>query len=83
MAIKTTASSRFRTELKTLSNASLGGLETAYSDLETTICDGDNTKTWTVRIVASYYDGVNYIVICEASYPEVNEDPTAQVPILT
>lgn len=82
MAIKTTSSSRFRTVLKTFSGT-LGANETAYAAYESSLCDSDTTKTWQVRIVNGYWDGSSHVLIAEASYPEVNEDPTQQVPILT
>ena len=79
MAIKTTSSSRTRSEVNTISSGTLGGAQTAYQTYEATKA-ADTTKTWTVRVVNSYQDGANYIIIAEATYPEVNTDATGQVP---
>lgn len=79
MAIKTVSFQRVRSELKTFSEATIGNLETSYSAYEA-VKAADTTKTWTVRVINSFFDGVNFFLIAEASYPEINEDPTGQVP---
>lgn len=81
MAILTVNFMRMRSELKTFSNASLGAIETAYASYESGKA-ADTTKTWTVRVVNGYWDGLNYVLIAEASYPERNEDFNGQVPAL-
>jgi hypothetical protein len=81
MAIKTVSFQRPRTEAKTFSNATLGGVEADYNAYEVAQA-ADTTKTWTVRVVNAYFDGTNYVIVAEASYPEINEDPTSQVPEL-
>lgn len=78
--IQTVSFQRVRTEVKTFSNASLGSVETSYNSYESTQA-ADETKTWTTRVVNSYFDGTNYILVAESSYPERNTDPTGQVPI--
>jgi len=78
--LKTTSFQRQRTEVKTFSEATLGDLETAFTTYEGTQA-ADTTKTYSVRVINSYFDGSNFILIAEASYPETNTDPTGQVPI--
>jgi len=68
--------SRRRTVLKTFSSATLGGLETAFATYESDKCDDDTTKTWEVRIVSSFWDGSNYILIAEACFVEWSDDLT-------
>lgn len=82
MAIKTVSFQRNRSELKTFTNASLGTIESAYASYESTQA-ADDTKTWTVRVVNAYWDGSAHVIVAEATYPEINEDPTSQVPELT
>lgn len=79
MAIITTASRRIRTELKVLSGATTGDLETAYNAYESGLA-GDGTKTWSVRIVSAYFDGSNYIAVAEAQYPETSDNPLGSIP---
>lgn len=79
MAIKTVTNARTRSEVKTIQNATLGGAEASYASYENTKAT-DETKTWTVRIVNSYFDGTNYCIVAEGTYPEINTDPTGQVP---
>lgn len=78
--LKTTSSSRKRTEIKTFSEATLANLETAFATYEDTKAT-DDTKTWTVEVVNSFFDGTNFILIAQAYYPEQNTDPTGQVPL--
>lgn len=77
MAITTKVASRIRTEVKTFEEPVLADLETAYATYESGKA-GDTTKTWTVLVRASYFDGTNYILVAEAQYPELSS--TGEVP---
>jgi hypothetical protein len=81
MAIKTTSTGRIRTIIKTFFDTVLSDLETAYATYETDKAIED-TKTWSVRVIAAGWDGTNYFIIAEASYPETNANPAGQVPQL-
>lgn len=80
MAILTVASRRIRTESNTLAAGTVGALDTAFTAYEAAKA-ADTTKTYSVRIVNTFWDGTNFIMSVEASYPETNEDPTGQVPL--
>lgn len=82
MATLTVASTRPRTEVKTFSEATITNLSTAFATYEDSKAT-DDTKTWTVRVVNAYFDGINHCLIAEASYPERNSDPTGQIPELS
>lgn len=73
--VTTRTSQRQRTEVKTFSEAVLGDLETSFAAYETAKA-ADITATWSVRVVDSYYDGTNFILIAEAYYPEKIDDGT-------
>lgn len=77
MAITTKVPSRVRTELKTFTDTVLADLETAYAAYESGKA-ADDTKTWTVRVVTSFWDGTNYVLIAEGQYPELSN--TGEVP---
>lgn len=81
MALKTVAQYRFRTDVKTFQSGSLVTLETAYAAWSSALYL-NTTRTYSCRVVTSYLDGSNYVLIAESSYPEFNEDPTGQVPLL-
>lgn len=81
MAIKTVSTARIRTEIKTFTDSVLSDLETAYATYETDRATVD-TKTYSVRVIAAGYNGADYFIIAEASYPEVNLNPAGQVPQL-
>jgi len=81
MAIKTVTFQRVRSELEACVGATVADMVTAYNTYEATKA-ADATKSWTVRAVNSYFDGINFICIAEGSYPEINEDPLDQVPPL-
>jgi hypothetical protein len=77
MAITTLVPSRVRTEVKTFTDTVLADLEALYAAYESGKA-GDDTKTWSVRVVTSYWDGANYILVAEAQYPELSD--TGAVP---
>lgn len=79
MAILTTNYMRFRSELKTFTNAVLGTVESDYAAYELSKAE-DTTKTWTVRVVCAYFDGISHVIIAEGSYPERNSNILGTVP---
>lgn len=79
MAIITKVSSRGRTQLKTLREAVMTDLETAYTTYEGSKAT-DTDKTWTVKVIGGYYDGTHHCLIVEASYPELNDAAGGTVP---
>lgn len=79
MAIVTVNYFRYRTELKTFVNASIGTCESDYASYEASKA-ADTSKTWSVRVVNGFFDGTNYVIIAEGSYIERNENFFGQVP---
>lgn len=81
MAIKLTSSRRIRTVAAAFSDSDLPTAIAAYNAYEVAQSE-DGTKTISTRIVNSFFDGSDYVIIAESSYPEYTEDPTGQVPEL-
>lgn len=81
MAIITVAPQRVRSEIQAFVEPNLVDAVAAYNAYEVTKA-ADGTKTWTVRLAMTVWDGQYWNVVAEAYYPEMNDDRTGQVPIL-
>ena len=79
-SIKRTSNTRGRTVCESHMGSSLALAADAYNTYEAGLA-ADETKTWTVRAINSFFDGSNFFILSEAYYPERNTDPTGQVPI--
>lgn len=79
MAIVNKTNQRYRSELKTFSDPDIANLDAAYNGYEAGLA-ADASKTYQTRVIASGWDGVNYFLFAETTYPEISDDPLGEVP---
>lgn len=77
----TVSSTRYRSNIETFLDSDLASVVSAYNAFEA-VQAAITDKTKQVRVVASGWDGTNYFLIAEITYPEKATDPLGQVPEL-